>query len=193
MKFAALLAAATVIAGVSAVPSTANVDLSPYLVWTFPKTATMDARTHPGFMVPNQVGTTATTPTTCLTFLFSPMQLLDYYPPRPSIAQATPYPPSASFRWVYPNVLEPDGATQASDFLTFGLVDTITDHVQLCLGCNFVNTYHDVNGKGGSTQLTCSLFSLCHDASDADNRGGQSQPNGSVDFIIDSDGFCKSK
>ena len=78
-------------------------------------------------------------------------------------------------------------------------------------GCNFVNgkahsvvpmhilvakpsqlAYHDVNGKGGSTQLTCSLFSKCHDASTADNRGGQSQPNGSVDYITNSDAFCRN-
>ena len=74
-------------------------------------------------------------------------------------------------------------------------------------GCGFVNSkslnnlinlhllrivaYHDVNGKGGSPDLTCSLFSSCHGVEDADNRGGQSQPDGSVDFIIDSDGFCK--
>ena len=55
----------------------------------------------------------------------------------------------------------------------------------------FVLGYHDVNGKGGSTQLTCSLFSLCHDASDAINTGGQTQPDGSIDYIIESDGFCK--
>ncbi|KAF8894997.1 hypothetical protein CPB84DRAFT_1782393 [Gymnopilus junonius] len=59
-------------------------------------------------------------------------------------------------------------------------------------GCNFVNAYHDVNGKGGSTQLTCSLFTSCHDASTADNCGGQTQSSGLVDFIIDSDGFCKN-
>lgn len=52
------------------------------------------------------------------------------------------------------------------------------------------SAYHDVNGKGGSTQLTCSLFSSCHNSSDADNVGGQTQPDGSVDFIINSDGFC---
>ncbi|KAJ3867453.1 hypothetical protein EV359DRAFT_61494 [Lentinula novae-zelandiae] len=86
-----------------------------------------------------------------------------------------------------------DGATQADDYLTYGLVDTIEDCEAMCLnvqGCNFINTYHDVNGKNGSPQLTCSLFSLCHDASDADNKGGQTQPDGSVDYITDSNGFC---
>lgn len=72
--------------------------------------------------------------------------------------------------------------------------------------------YHDVNGKvrawatffcivvdivsrnskGGSTQLTCSLFTKCHtNPADEDNFGGQTQPDGSIDFIIDSDGWCK--
>ncbi|KAF8894996.1 hypothetical protein CPB84DRAFT_1816011 [Gymnopilus junonius] len=68
------------------------------------------------------------------------------------------------------------GATWADDYLTFGLVDTVPQF----------------NGKDGSTQLTCSLFSKCHDPSTADNRGGQSQPNGSVNYIINSDGFCKN-
>ncbi|KAE9407954.1 hypothetical protein BT96DRAFT_787797, partial [Gymnopus androsaceus JB14] len=85
------------------------------------------------------------------------------------------------------------GATQASDYMTYGLVDTIADCETMCLnveGCVFVNSYHDVNGKGGSTQLTCSLFTQCHNATDADNFGGQTQPDGSVDFITNSNGFC---
>ncbi|KAJ3773550.1 hypothetical protein FB446DRAFT_844737 [Lentinula raphanica] len=86
-----------------------------------------------------------------------------------------------------------NGATQASDYLTYGLVDTIQDCQTMCLdvaGCAFINTYHDVNGKNGSPQLTCALFTKCHDASDADNKGGQTQPDGSVDYITDSNGFC---
>ncbi|KAG6855967.1 hypothetical protein H0H87_008908 [Tephrocybe sp. NHM501043] len=86
------------------------------------------------------------------------------------------------------------GATQASDYLTYGLVDTVDDCKAMCnsvSGCTFINTYHDVNGKGGSTQLTCSLFSSCHDSSDADNKGGQTQPDGSIDVITNSDGYCK--
>jgi hypothetical protein len=51
--------------------------------------------------------------------------------------------------------------------------------------------YYDVNGKDGSPLLTCALFYYSHTAADADNRGGQTQPNGFVDYIIDSDGFCK--
>ena len=87
------------------------------------------------------------------------------------------------------------GATQGSDYLTYGLVDTVAQCKAMCdsvNGCKFVNTYHDVNGKGGSTQLTCSLFSGCHTASDATNTGGQSQPDGSIDYITDSDGYCKN-
>ncbi|KAJ2924605.1 hypothetical protein H1R20_g12493, partial [Candolleomyces eurysporus] len=87
------------------------------------------------------------------------------------------------------------GATQADDYLTFGLVDTIEDCTAMCNtveGCNFVNTYNDVNGKDGSTQLTCSLYSRCHTIADATNTGGQTQPDGSINFIRNSDGYCKS-
>jgi len=87
------------------------------------------------------------------------------------------------------------GATQAPDYMTFGLVDTVADCISMCNsveGCNFVNTYHDVNGKDGSPLLTCSLYTSCHNATDATNTGGQSQPDGSIDYIIESDGWCKS-
>lgn len=87
-----------------------------------------------------------------------------------------------------------NGATQASDYMTFGLVDTVADCISMCNkahGCGFVNTYHDVNGKNGSPLLTCSLFKKCHNASDATNRGGQPGPHGSVDHITTSDGWCK--
>lgn len=102
-----------------------------------------------------------------------------------------PLPPlSDGYRQIFSNLT---GATQARDYLTFGLVDTIDLCKAMCnsvSGCKFVNTYHDVNGKGGSTQLSCSLFSQCHNSSDATNLGGQTQPNGSVDFITNSDGWC---
>jgi len=90
------------------------------------------------------------------------------------------------------------GAIQAPDgtnyYQTYGLVDTVTECESMCnavAGCNFVNTYHDVNGKGGSTQLTCSLFTECLGTQYADNRGGQTEPNGSIDYITDSAGYCK--
>jgi len=86
------------------------------------------------------------------------------------------------------------GATQASDYLTYGLVDTIAACEAMCnsvAGCKFVNTYHDVNGKNGSPDLTCALFSECHTSADAINKGGQTQSDGTVDYIIDSDGWCK--
>ncbi|KAJ7768209.1 hypothetical protein B0H16DRAFT_1686396 [Mycena metata] len=85
-------------------------------------------------------------------------------------------------------------AAQDDSYQTYGLVDTIADCQSMCdsvAGCTFFNTYHDVNGKDGSTQLTCALFEKCLDASSADNCGGQTQPDGSVDFIIQSDGYCK--
>ncbi|KAK0482720.1 hypothetical protein IW261DRAFT_1469440 [Armillaria novae-zelandiae] len=87
------------------------------------------------------------------------------------------------------------GAVQSDgDYQTYGLVDTVQGCMDMCdsvAGCTFINTYHDVNGKDGSTRLTCALFSKCHTTADADNRGGQTQPNGSVDYITDSAGYCK--
>ncbi|KAK0211348.1 hypothetical protein DFS33DRAFT_373241 [Desarmillaria ectypa] len=88
------------------------------------------------------------------------------------------------------------GATEAVDYMTYGLVDTVADCKAMCdsvNGCVFVNSYHDVNGKNGSPLLTCSLFSHCHTLVDAINRGGQSQPDGSIDFVTNSDGYCKQR
>ncbi|KAL0061219.1 hypothetical protein AAF712_011978 [Marasmius tenuissimus] len=87
-----------------------------------------------------------------------------------------------------------DGAIQADDYLTFGLVDTIEDCKAMCEqvnGCNFINTYYDVHGKGGSHLLTCALFEGCHSRAEATNKGGQRQPDGSLNFIKESAGFCK--
>ncbi|KAF8622823.1 hypothetical protein AX15_006739 [Amanita polypyramis BW_CC] len=124
-------------------------------------------------------------------------------------AIATPHP---YYRQTFYDL---SGATEASDYLTYTLVSSVagiaTDFVHSsaterdspfflldCFakcntvqGCNFVNTYHDVNGKNGSPLLTCSLYKYCHYASDAINRGGQTQPDGSVNYITDSDGWCK--
>ncbi|KAF9078775.1 hypothetical protein BDP27DRAFT_1206756 [Rhodocollybia butyracea] len=103
---------------------------------------------------------------------------------------APPPPPTSPWVQTFYNLT---GATQASDYMTYGLVDTIADCEAMCLsvsGCAFVNSYDDVNGKNGSPLLTCSLFSTCHNSSDADNRGGQTQPSGLVDFITNSNGFC---
>ncbi|KAF5355187.1 hypothetical protein D9756_005310 [Leucocoprinus leucothites] len=86
-------------------------------------------------------------------------------------------------------------AVQADDYMTFGLVETVDDCMEMCDnvgGCAFANTYHDVHGKDGSPLLTCALFSKCHGPEDADNAGGQTQPDGSVDFIANSDGWCKA-
>ncbi|PPQ74975.1 hypothetical protein CVT24_010276 [Panaeolus cyanescens] len=87
------------------------------------------------------------------------------------------------------------GAVQADDYMTFGLVDTVEACLAMCdnvQGCHFANTYHDVNGKDGSPLLTCSLFQNCHDVSFATNFGGQTQPDGSLNHIEESYGWCKS-
>ncbi|KAF7375778.1 hypothetical protein MSAN_00467500 [Mycena sanguinolenta] len=86
-------------------------------------------------------------------------------------------------------------AAQDDSYLTYGLVDTVDDCYDMCdsvSGCAFFNTYHDVYGKNGSPQLTCALFSKCLTASCADNCGGQSQPDGSIDYISESSGYCKA-
>ncbi|KAJ7267341.1 hypothetical protein C8J57DRAFT_1717730 [Mycena rebaudengoi] len=85
-------------------------------------------------------------------------------------------------------------AAQDDSYQTFGLVATVEDCAAMCdavEGCNFFNSYHDVNGKDGSPQLTCALFKKCLTSDFADNCGGQTQPDGSIDFIINSDGYCK--
>ncbi|KAF8131756.1 hypothetical protein K438DRAFT_1642737 [Mycena galopus ATCC 62051] len=86
-------------------------------------------------------------------------------------------------------------AAQDDSYLTYGLVDTVADCEDMCRsvsGCTFMNTYHDVNGKDGSPQLTCALFSKCLTKSSAINCGGQGQPYGGTDYITDSDGYCKN-
>ncbi|KAK0190711.1 hypothetical protein F5146DRAFT_565476 [Armillaria mellea] len=87
------------------------------------------------------------------------------------------------------------GAVEGSDYLTYGLVDTVHECKSMCNGvpeCVFINTYHDVNGKDGSPLLTCALFSQKHTVADATNVGGQTQPDGSIDYITNSDGYYNS-
>jgi len=99
--------------------------------------------------------------------------------------------PTGTYYEVFYNLT---AAVQASDYMTYGLVDTVPDCENMCntvVGCNFINTYHDVNGKNGSPLLTCALFSEFHTAAQADNAGGQTQPDGSIDFITDSAGYDK--
>ncbi|KAF9054287.1 hypothetical protein BJ165DRAFT_699570 [Panaeolus papilionaceus] len=112
--------------------------------------------------------------------------------PTSSSSSTAPTPtPTAGYTPTFQNIT---GAIQADDYLTFGLVDTLDDCIAMCngvSGCNFFNIYHDVNGKDGSPDFTCSLFGGCHGPEAADNVGGQTQPDGSVNFIRDSSGFCK--
>ncbi|KAJ7064964.1 hypothetical protein C8F01DRAFT_1128939 [Mycena amicta] len=112
-------------------------------------------------------------------------------PPPPPPPHKPPPPPEYT-----PTFYNLTCASQDSSFQTFGLVDTVADCEAMCdtvPGCTFVNAYHDNNdaGKGDSPLLTCSLFTQCLDASTADNCAGQGQPNGGVDFITDSGGYCK--
>ncbi|KAJ7588183.1 hypothetical protein C8J56DRAFT_1004475 [Mycena floridula] len=100
-----------------------------------------------------------------------------------------PHPPKTGWTQVFYGL---EAAIQADDYITYGLTETVDDCKAMCLsvsGCTFINTYHDVNGKDGSPLLTCSLFSYSHSAADAINMGGQSQPDGSMDYITDSEGW----
>ncbi|KAF8343710.1 hypothetical protein F5887DRAFT_282973 [Amanita rubescens] len=89
-----------------------------------------------------------------------------------------------------------DGATEAPDYLTYVLVPSLEDCFAACDGisdyqCGFVNTYYDVYGKNGSYELTCSMYKSCHYADTATNKGGQKQPSGLLDYISNSDGWCR--
>ncbi|KAH7879258.1 uncharacterized protein C8R40DRAFT_1166502 [Lentinula edodes] len=97
--------------------------------------------------------------------------------------------PVARYRIIFSGLT---GAIQGSGYLTYGLVDTVSDCETMCdnvSGCVFFNSYHDVNGKNGSPLLTCSLYNTPHTADEATNTGGQTQPDGSVNYITDSDGM----
>ncbi|KAJ7621256.1 hypothetical protein FB45DRAFT_992290 [Roridomyces roridus] len=112
-------------------------------------------------------------------------------PPPPPPPHKPPPPPEYS-----PSFYNETCATQDSSFMTFGLVDTVADCEAMCdtvSGCTFVNTYFDINGKNGSTLLTCSLFSKCLTDASNDNCGGQDQGNGGLTEIQNSSGFCKAK
>ncbi|KAF8148335.1 hypothetical protein K438DRAFT_1733912 [Mycena galopus ATCC 62051] len=110
--------------------------------------------------------------------------------PRPPTPPHSP-PPPPEYTQSFSDL---DCAAQDDSYLTYGLVNTVDDCEAMCSsvsGCTFINTYHDVNGKNGSTQLTCSLFSECLTQSSADNCGGQVQSNGTT-YITNSDGYCKN-
>ncbi|KAF8998243.1 hypothetical protein BDQ17DRAFT_1362265 [Cyathus striatus] len=197
MRFSALFAAAAVaVSGVSASPLVVDLDPTSLIGFDLSQTnffgspfAPEKSGAKPGWYFGEHPERHPDLP--CLIGIIC--KILDLFPfllhcPKPP--PPTP-PPSDGYQQTFSNLT---GATEASDFLTFGLVDTIDDCKAMCnsvSGCNFINTYHDVNGKDGSPDLTCSLYSTCHNSSDAINTGGQTQPDGSVDFIIDSDGFCK--
>ncbi|KAJ3801890.1 hypothetical protein GGU11DRAFT_137480 [Lentinula aff. detonsa] len=100
------------------------------------------------------------------------------------------YDPTPSYYTVFSGLT---GAINGPGYLTYGLVDTVDDCEAMCnsvSGCVFVNAYHDVNGKNGSPLLTCSLYSEVDGADQATNYGGQLQPDGSYDYVTDSDGYA---
>ncbi|RDB19595.1 hypothetical protein Hypma_013251 [Hypsizygus marmoreus] len=197
MRFAPLFAAASLaVSGVTASPLSIDVDISSVIGFDLSASNFYGAPrppwtpgAHPGWYFGDHPHLFPDLP--CLEGLIC--KLLELIPIKWLHCPRKPphNPPSDGYQQTFHNLT---GATQASDYQTYGLVDTIAQCKAMCdsvEGCKFVNTYHDVNGKGGSTQLTCSLFSSCHDSSDATNTGGQTQPDGSINFITNSDGYCK--
>ncbi|KAF8347186.1 hypothetical protein F5887DRAFT_1174745 [Amanita rubescens] len=107
------------------------------------------------------------------------------------VALAVPTKRALAYDTVF---LDLNAAIEASDYLTYTLTVNIPDCFYACDaidGCGFVNTYFDVNGKNGSNLVTCAMFKTCHNASEATNHGGQTQPDGKVDYITGSDGWCQ--
>ncbi|KAK7453410.1 hypothetical protein VKT23_011675 [Stygiomarasmius scandens] len=101
---------------------------------------------------------------------------------------AAPKPPV--FEVVFQNLT---AAISAPGFLTFSLVDTVAECEAFCTtveGCVFLNAFNDVHGKGNSTALTCSVYDACHNATEATNVGGQTEPDGTVNFIRNSTAEC---
>ncbi|KAJ7851023.1 hypothetical protein B0H14DRAFT_3662814 [Mycena olivaceomarginata] len=79
-------------------------------------------------------------------------------------------------------------------YLTYGLVEVVEDCQAMCesiSGCIFYNTYHDVYAKG-YPQFTCTLYKKVLTAGSASYCGGQHQPDGSINHIINSEGYYKS-
>ncbi|THV04986.1 hypothetical protein K435DRAFT_150244 [Dendrothele bispora CBS 962.96] len=114
-------------------------------------------------------------------------------PPPPKYPYGVPPPPKGGDSWVQV-FYGLDGAIEGDDYLTYGLVDTVDDCKLMCTyvdRCSFINTYHDVYGKNGSPLLTCALFSGVHGSEDAINKGGQTQPGGSINFITDGAGYYR--
>ncbi|KAF6764664.1 hypothetical protein DFP72DRAFT_839727 [Ephemerocybe angulata] len=117
--------------------------------------------------------------------------------PTSSASSSGPVGPGTGNEGGYtPTFLNEIGATEAGDYLTFGLVDTVDDCKAMCnsvQGCGFINTYNDINGKDHSPQLTCALFTKCHTVRESTNVGGQSQiGDGTINKVIRSDGYCKN-
>ncbi|KAJ7778731.1 hypothetical protein DFH07DRAFT_765943 [Mycena maculata] len=109
-----------------------------------------------------------------------------------SSAQCTPTAPP-SFTVEFTNL---NASIQADDYLSYILTDTVQECIDFCAfcttcpnGCAFVNPYFDNNAKN-TTMLTCAYYAGCHNASDATNFGGQSEPDGSLDTISNSSGYC---
>ncbi|KAJ3898311.1 hypothetical protein F5879DRAFT_634151 [Lentinula edodes] len=110
-------------------------------------------------------------------------------PDSTTTASSTPTP---SYVTVFSGL---NASVDGSGYITYGLVDDNADCETFCdtvSNCIFINSYYDVNGKDESPKLTCSLYSVVHTAADATNTGGQTEPDGFMDYISDSAGYALS-
>lgn len=82
-----------------------------------------------------------------------------------------------------------------SHYLTYTLASTAAGCLTACdnvSGCVFVNSYLDVEVDDADEprhdgSYTCAMYSVCVGSDQADNWGGQNDPN----YITDSTGWCK--
>ncbi|THU81339.1 hypothetical protein K435DRAFT_972389 [Dendrothele bispora CBS 962.96] len=156
----------------------------PLVVYGVPQRAPTTSRTVGP--APTTSNTVRPTPTPSSTIVVTPTASNSTIAPT---STAAPEPPV--FEVVFRNLT---AAINAPGFLTFTLVDTVADCESFCNsveGCVFLNAFNDVNGKN-TTLLTCSVYDTCHNATEATNVGGQTEPDGSVNFIRNSTAECKA-
>ncbi|KAF8148329.1 hypothetical protein K438DRAFT_1625614 [Mycena galopus ATCC 62051] len=113
-------------------------------------------------------------------------------PPHPPPTPPHGPPPPPEYTQCFYNL---ECAAEDDSYITYGLVDTVADCEAMCRsvsGCTFMNRECIPFNFNGSPQLTCALFSKCLTESCATNCGGQSQSDGTTDYITNSEGYCKN-
>ncbi|KAJ6466823.1 hypothetical protein C8R45DRAFT_478851 [Mycena sanguinolenta] len=119
-------------------------------------------------------------------------------PPPPPIGSPPPkVDPPQGYSFAYQNYTCATEVWPISDYITFGLVQSIQGCANMCTGkseCKFANSYHDNNvgsGKNYTTLLTCSMFTVVTTKVNATNCGGQDQKGGGLTNISESYGLIR--